>query len=400
MVRHVQVITSQPPARSSPLAGPCSLMLRPTLALLLLSPVGALYSTSRCAGSVHVLDFEDNSCKLSGTNAGCEIDGSYDFVACANATVAPNETVALGNTILYYSMYSSSTTWTSARNIFVLTTGDGPTGWSKAFDYPVMPTDTFSSVQTGSNVMFKMLAMGDEVRNGDNYPTLTIGYCPLGACTTVTVSASLSISDCNGGSVNIASVPIAPPNTTSCSAYLSLPTSTLYCDPTTGLATTTVHGHDECTSSAQTYTFPPGGGCDDSVLQGSGRTGAPFTRSYSCSFTYQVTTPHMPPPPSPTAPPPPPPPGGPPRAPFIIPAPPGPPPFNPPAFPWLQTGIIVGLSGIFSIVTVIFVTLLVCTLCCGKARPSSKRGAKKAEAAWQARREEFGDLQSGERDRI
>ena len=375
-------------------------MQRPSLALLLLSPVGAVYSSSRCAGTAHDLDFEDTNCKLSGVNAGCEIDGTYNFVACANATVAPNETVALGNTILYYSMYSSSTTWTSARNIFVLTTGDGPTGWSKAFDYPVMPTDTFSSVQTGSNVMFRMLAMGAETLNGDNYPTLTIGYCPLGACTTVTVSASLSISDCNGGSANFASVPIAPPNTTSCSAYLTLPTSSLYCDPTTGLATTVVHAHDECTSSAQTYTFPPGGDCDASVLQGSGRSGAPFTRSYSCSFTYHVTSPTQPPPPTPGGPPPPPPPGLPPRPPFVIPAPPAPPPLDPPEWAGLQTGIIVGLSGMFAITITIFLLVLVCTLCCGKARPSSKKGGAKAEAVWQARREEFGDLQSGGRDRV
>ena len=80
--------------------------------LLLATPAAANYLTT-CYGGTNSLITNAAPCKLNGAVAGCGNLGSYDFAAeeagayCGVATVAPGNTVTLGNTVLSYTLYST-----------------------------------------------------------------------------------------------------------------------------------------------------------------------------------------------------------------------------------------------------------------------------------------------------
>ena len=109
-----------------------------------------------CSGTYEI-DFFDPDCFLSGADLSCTRGdpSAVEFPACVNATVAPGESVAIGNTVLIYQSVGAGT--------YLLTTEDGgavPT-WSQALFPLTLPTTSFSNVRPGSNVLFQVLGYGN-----------------------------------------------------------------------------------------------------------------------------------------------------------------------------------------------------------------------------------------------
>ena len=367
-------------------------MMRASLLLLLLPSRAVAGYLSTCYGFPDITAYA-TPCKLSGSSLGCRKGGELDFEMCANVTIAPGERASMGNTVIDYQRYDAP----PSPPIFRLYTST----WQAVLDPPTIPGDTYTNVQAGSNVIFRVIAMGDETDSGQANPTLTIGYCPLSACETLTFAgASMTMSDC-AGSTEAASVAVQP-TTSSCVTLFGLPTSSAYCDPATGLANVVVHADDSCTSAPYAYTFGADAAvCDSTVLAGSGRTGAPFTRSYTCSFTAHVTPPSLPPPAGPPPPPSPPPPSPPPQSPPPSPPPPSPPlprpPPNfplapPPGFPVLLTTFSATIGGAFFCVIVTFIVGGYWMFC---RQPKSKKANARKDAVWHQRQHQFKEATEG-----
>ena len=381
-------------ARSDARRGITMLRAAPSALLLLLPTPSSAQFLSTCYGGDLIM-YAGSPCLLSGADAGCNIGGAYDFPVCANTTITPGASVALGNTLLHYRRYTSPPNPPIYR---LYTTNDA---WTTVLYPPTIPTTTFSNSQPGSNVIFKVLAMGTETLDGSPYPTLTLGYCALSECSSLSVtSATMTMSDCASSTEVINNVALAPPSTTSCALIFGLPTSSAHCDPATGLATIVVHPDDACSGAPYEYTFAMNGGACDAnvtnVLAGSGRTGAPFTRSVTCSFVSQVAAPVAPPPqapppppltPQPTSPPAFPSPASPPPA--IPPSPPPPlvPQAPPPAFPVVRLTVELMMAVPFGMFAIAFGLTIYCIF----FAPTKKKRTHKEEI-WAMRTHEHDGL--------
>ena len=357
-------------------------------------PAEAAYLSTCYGGSF--IHYDALPCRLSGAATGCSIGGTYEFPVCANTTVIPGGRVTLGNTVVQYTQYTAP----PDPPIYRLSVTSG--AWTTILDPPTVPTETFST-QGGSNVVFKVLAMGDQTLNSDPYPTLTLGYCSLAECSNVDFTgATMTIADCSTPSATPESITavLTPPATTSCALISGLPTSSAHCDPATGQATVVVHADDACTSAPYEYTFNADGSCETNILASSGRTGAPFTRSYTCAFATGVTSPTLPPPLTPPPPPSRPPPSAPPSSPSPAAPPPSAPPVSPPpveplapppGFPLVET-----LNRSFLAVSFGFGTIFFCCMMYFVFfREGPKRKAHKAEV-WNHRTHSHDNMEATE----